>query len=318
METQLSLTTTKDTSGERNHPLWSVFQWELRRRLKGPAFWLMSAFLFLFTLILMWLGQYKDFIDQKSGVAVADITAFGLMYELPGVLLLWFGILLPFLTVDLASSDVRRKTHELVMTCAISNRAFLWGRYLVGLCQCLFLTLLMLVAMVVMAFALHSFLWLGLDGPSDLIGYPEPNVGIIVFFWALMVLPIAVWFSAICFRLGSFNAQSIGMNQALMAGLWFLIWTFEFIFNGNPIASAFDPTSDSMSFAFRSFYMNRYWTLVQHVTNPDQRQAIGNAVQQLMPDTLWLFVLTHIIYALLGLVFVALSIKKFPRFANAL
>ena len=316
MDTQLQLTASKNLSAERANPLWAVFRWEMRRRLSKPSFWLIAAFLFLFTLVLMWLGQYKAFLDQKSGVLVAGTTAFGLMQELPGVLLLWFGFVVPFVAVDLASSDVRQRTHELLMSCAIPNKAFLWGRYLVGLCQCLFLAVLLLAGILVMAFALHTFLWLGLDGPGDLIGYPAPNVGVIVFFWALMVLPVVVWFSALSFLFGSLQATSIGMMQVVMACLWLVCSYISLAFSASPISSAFDPTSASISFTFISFYQQRYQLLVQHVANVEQRRAIGNMVQQIIPDTMWLFVLIHSIYAILGLLLVVITIRKFSRFAN--
>ncbi len=300
--------------GPMPNPLLSVMSWELRRRLMGYSLWITALLLFLCTLMFMWLGQFKAFMDQKAGVAVAGTTPYGLMFELPGVLMLWFAVLVPFIAADLASFDVKRRTHEVLMASALSSRAYIWGRYLAGLCIFLFLSLLLLLAIIVMAFALHSFLWLGLD-PGDLVDYPVPNVGAIILIWAIVVLPAVLLSASISYLVGTLFPVATTAIKVLVIFCWLAAWLFGATLSSNIWLAPFDPTSNSMNQAYTPFYMAQYLARAQHVPLT-LRTAIGYSVQQIVPD-LWPWIVVHTGYILLSIALVFVTLRQFRRFHNA-
>jgi len=317
----LTSTKTRFKDEVRSYPnsLFAVFSWELRRRFVGPSFWIIAFLVFVFTLTFMWLGQYKACVERYDGscIALAGTSAYGIMLEMPGVLLLWFAMLLPFLSADLVTLDLKRRTHEFLMTTPLSKWSYIWGRYLAGLVLCLFLALLMLLGILLMGFALRHFLWLGLDGPSDLVGYPDPNVGAIATIWAIIVLPTVFLVSGISFFFSTLIPRASGLVKAFVIIGWVICFT-QF----SPLLAAItrgylDPSGNAISYTFDSMYLRDYFTHVTHTMTLDQRQHVLDLVQQKMPDlTPW--IVAHTAYAVLGLMLVALTALLFRRFDTTL
>jgi hypothetical protein len=164
-----------------------------------------------------------------------------------------------------------------------------------------------------MGYALSHFLWLGLDGPSDLVGYPAPNVVAIVIVWAITVLPAAFLVSGISFFFSTLIPAASGLVKALVM----IGWVICYIQVG-PLLSLvqlgyLDPTGNAISYTFGSFYLQDYFTHVTRTMTLDQRQQVLDQVQQKMPDlTPW--IVSHTVYAVLGLVLVALATLLFRRF----
>ncbi len=299
------------------HPIrvLAVFSWELRRRLAGRSFWITASMVFVLTLAFMWLGQFKACVELYKGscVSLAGTSASGILLEMPGLLMLWFAMLVPFLTADLVTLDVKRRTHEILMATPLSKSAYIWGRYLAGLTLCLLLALLILAGTLLMGVALTHFLWLGLDGPSDLVNYPPPNVQAILLVWVISTLPVVFLLSSIGFFFSTLLPASSGFIKALVLVGWLACWMMaEFLFGHFKIAQ-WDPTNSTLASTFYPDMQKAYFSGISPTMTLDQRQQVLNRVQQNLPDlTNWL--LTHALYAALGLVLTTLTVFLFRRF----
>src|SRR5579884_2188755 len=149
MQTVAVTTAHRETlASRRPPPLLSVLAWELRRVLASRLFWLQALGFFVFVLFTLWLGSEPDTFTLFGSLSgfVAGTSVWGLMSFLAAGLLLLLGMLLPFVNADGVTRDLQRRTHELLMTTALPGRAYVWGRYLVGLLISLGLAMLMLVA----------------------------------------------------------------------------------------------------------------------------------------------------------------------------
>lgn len=207
MSTAALMGTRKSTQAiERPHPLLAVLTWEMRRFRASRLFWLQALGFFVLLLFVMWLGREpSSFTFQSSPSApplfgfVVGTSAWGLLHFLPDGLLLLLGLLLPFVNADGVTRDLQRRTHELLMTTALPSRAYVWGRYLLGLLMSLGLTLLMLAAILGMGLLLH------LTIPD----YPMPEMGNLLLLWVGMVVPTTILLSSTSFALGTlFPRQS--------------------------------------------------------------------------------------------------------------
>src|ERR1051326_3246196 len=145
---------------QRLHPLLTVLTWELRRFRASRLFWIQALCFFALLLFVLWLGRVPSgFTIAINGLVfngfVAGTSAWGLLSLLPTGLLVLLVFLLPFVTADGVTRDLHRRTHELLMTIALPTRAYVWGRYLMGLLVSLGLALLMLAAILFMGLLLH-------------------------------------------------------------------------------------------------------------------------------------------------------------------
>src|SRR5215469_13098977 len=100
----------------RPQPLLGVLRWELRRFRASRLFWVQALGFFCLTLFVTWLGRAPEGFSVGNGQTV--------------------------------TRDLQRRTHELLMTTALPTRAYVWGRYLMGLLISLSLAILMLLAIL--------------------------------------------------------------------------------------------------------------------------------------------------------------------------
>jgi len=307
-ESQMEQAFTSKTGRMKARPSASlaVFTWELRHRLFSRSTWIIGLFLVICALGLSWLGQSKDWMDQPANIDVAGTTAFGLMYEMPGVLMLWFAILLPFLSADAVADDIKNRMHEMSMVTPVSSRAYVVGRFLASLVISLLMAVLLLVSVMAIATLLHA----------QFSTYPEPDYAVIVLMWALVVLPALCLLCGASFMLGTLWPTFTGAAKAVVLVIWLFIWSLGIGLGSTPLGP-WDPTSNALSHMFKPYYLALYQAGIQHATSTAERWQVAHSVQGTLPDlTLW--IITHVLYVMLGLALVWFAVRRFKRFSDAL
>ena len=209
--TTTALTTSRKPSQAigRPHPLLAVLTWELRRVRASRLFWVQALGFFGVALFFIWATQSPGHVNNTStngfgfDISVAGTSVLGLLKSLQAGLLLLPGLLLPFVTADGVTLDLQRRTHELLMTTALPSRAYVWGRYLMGLLVSLGLALLLLVAILGMYLLLH------LTVPTD----PLPQVGAVLLLWVGMIVPATILLSSVSFALGTLLPRLSTLGQ---------------------------------------------------------------------------------------------------------
>jgi ABC-type transport system involved in multi-copper enzyme maturation permease subunit len=181
----------------RPRPLLSVMTWELRRFRASRLFWFQALGFWGFLLLIIWALHASHQTGTVAGseqlsAYVAGTSAGGLLRTLPTYLII-LALLLPFITADGVTRDVNRRTHELLMTTALSTWAYVLGRYLAGLIIGLGMALLLLASILGMGGLLHL---------TDST-YPLPQPGAVLLLWVGMVLPATILVSSVGFALST-------------------------------------------------------------------------------------------------------------------
>jgi ABC-type transport system involved in multi-copper enzyme maturation permease subunit len=321
MSTTSILTGARQETGAiaRSHPLLAVLSWELRRFRASRLFWIQALCFFCLLLLVIWFGRMpSSFTITSNGVVfqgfVAGTSAEGLLNLLPTGLLVLLVFLLPFVTADGVTRDLQRRTHELLMTTALPSRAYVWGRYLMGLLISLGLAILLLLAILGMGLLLHL----------SITNYPAPVVGNVLLLWVSMVLPATIVVSSLSFALGTmFPRQSTLVKIAILLG-WFIVAVVIPPSGGggnNPAPPAWYMAWDPTSAATAQGMLAQYHPLFQHQNQPftslAQMQHTLLAVENSLPSiSSWL--VPHLILAGLSLLLVAVAAATFQRFRGAL
>ena len=299
------------TTTQRSHPLLAVMAWEARRLRASRLFWLQALCFFALLLLVTWFGREPGtFGFNTFSVFVAGTSAWGLLDILPTAMLLLLVILLPFVNADSVTRDLSRRTHELLMATVLPSRAYVWGRYLMGLMVSLGLAVLMLVAILLMGLLLHLTV-------SD---YPAPAISSVMFLWVGMVVPAMVLVSSLSFALGTaFPRQStlvkIGVLVAWFIGAEILPHALIGDMTSPPAwYSAWDPTSAAT--AQEIIFQNRAdFTSVLLISEAQLQNTLLTIENRLSDIGAWLA--PHLIEALLSLLLVVLAAFTFQRFRNA-
>jgi ABC-type transport system involved in multi-copper enzyme maturation permease subunit len=203
-------------------PLFSVMGWELRRFLASRLFWIQAAGYLLLTCFVVWatrvglqfsapLNPGQPDNGTFSGF-VAGTSVWGLLSLIP-IYLVLLAVLLPFVNAEGITRDLNRRTHELLMTTALPNWAYIWGRYLVGLLISLGLAVLMLGAILGMGAIFH------LTIPN----YPLPPTNGVIMLWIGMVLPATVLISSLSFMLGTLFSRQANLVKIALLVVWIIL-----------------------------------------------------------------------------------------------
>jgi hypothetical protein len=327
---------------ERPNPLLTVLRWELRRALANRTTWVLAAALFVICFLLLEFSLLVTGISASTTISAAqtptgmaiqrtvDITLtrnsiWGLAILFPTTLL-EFGLFLPFVTADGVSLDLKRRTHELLMTTALPSRAYIWGRYLAGLLIALGMAFVYLLALLVLAVALHL-------KQGDY--YPALDLPGALAIWSVVVLPPTILVSSLCFALGVLLPQRSGLIKAGAVFAWFLLGVFmqAYLFEqvrdiagfarGNPPAwwtayETWQPTNTDAGHLFMEQFLRRLYSILDNASLSNQAvQQQAHALQQQMPD-LASFTGAHLILVALGLAIVFGASLSFRRFRNVL
>lgn len=297
---------------QRPHPLLSVLTWELRRVRASRLFWLQALCFFVLVLFVMWVGREPNqFGFNTFSVFVAGTSAWGLLDLLPTGLLVLLVILLPFVTADSVTRDLQRRTHELLMTTALPTRAYVWGRYLMGLLLSLGLALLLLFAILLMGLLLHL----------TVTDYPEPQMDNVLILWGGMVVPATILVSSVSFALGTLFPRLSMLVKIGILVVWFIGAIMLPAGVGDQTAppawySAWDPTSAATAKGILLQNRTDFQNLNLNLTSAAQFQQEILALENRLSDIgSWLA--PHLLLAGLSLLLVGLSAFTFQRFRNA-
>jgi ABC-type transport system involved in multi-copper enzyme maturation permease subunit len=302
----------------RPHPLLAVLTWELRRFRASRLFWIQALGFFCLALFFIWATQGPSHIAANSSngsvsdISVAGTSVWGLLLSLQAGLLLLPGLLLPFVNADGVARDLQRRTHELLMTTALPGRAYVWGRYLMGLLMSLGLALLLLVAILFMYSLLH------LTVPTD----PPPQVGAVLLLWVGMIVPETILLSSVSFALGTLVPRQSTLVKIVILLGWFIgvVFLASVLDRSNaPSAwySAWDPTSAATVSGLLVPYQTDLQNQLRTVTSQAQAQHILLTVENKVPDIGTWFA-PHLILAGLSLLLVALVAFAFQRFRHTM
>jgi ABC-type transport system involved in multi-copper enzyme maturation permease subunit len=303
---------------QRVQPLGSVLLWELRRFRASRLFWLQALAFFGLALFVIWTGR----TTSCFGIVHGDLTAinaacvvgtspWGLFHILPMGVLVLLVILLPFVNADGVTRDLHRRTHELLMTTALPNWAYIWGRYLLGLLVSLGLAVVLLFAVLGMGVLLH------LTTPA----YPLPQ-GDTMLIWLGVVVPATVLVSSLSFALGTIfprqsNLVKIAILVAWISAAEILPIVAQTTTGGRPILPAWyenwDPTSAATAIGMFSQYQAIYDNVRDTITSSAQLQNILIAIENMMPNVSAWFI-PHLILAGLSLLLVVVAMFAFQRF----
>jgi ABC-type transport system involved in multi-copper enzyme maturation permease subunit len=312
-------TTALTTSRQQTHalrrpnPFVSVLAWELLRFRASRLFWVQALGFFGLLLFVIWVGRTPEGFRTASQRLpftgfVAGTSAWGLLETLPPGLLLLLCLLLPFVNADGAARDLQRRTHELLMTTALPNRAYVWGRYLAGALISLGLAVLLLVAILGMGELLHL----------TVADYPAPPLGAVLLLWAGMVVPATVLVGCLSFTLGTAFPRHATLVKVGILIAWF-VGAVAIPPSGPGGAdlpawySAWDPTSAATAQGLIQWYHPEFGNQALTATSTAQLQQILVAVENTVPDVAsWLG--PHLIEGGLSLLLVALAALTFRRF----
>jgi ABC-type transport system involved in multi-copper enzyme maturation permease subunit len=293
----------------RLQPLWSVMGWELFRykEMRFSKFMIIGIALFFALGAWSWASAY-------TYLPYASTSVLGMTLEIPTTFSWTLAVTTPFLVAELVTRDRKLRVHELVMTTSIPTWAYVWGRYLAGMSVCFALAVLALPLILLM-----NSIFFVLQPHATLAS----NVGTIVALWIITLLPILL-VTGLSFCLCTLLPRRATLLKLLVLMGWFVAW-YSGAVVGWAVAgiqpseqvAAWDPTTIAMPLQLMREMYAKSGTLSSSAGTHalDAQRAI--VAQQSLPDlTPWL--LTHLLYAVLGLLLVALTALLFKRFRNAL
>lgn len=321
----------------RPSPLLTVVRWELRRAFASRLTWILAVALFGVLLLLLGFSLLQDnyavaatvhgphgtLVQHSVEGIVTRNSLFGLAILLP-ITLVEFALFLPFVTADGVSLDVKRRTHELLMTTALPTRAFVWGRYFASMIVALGTAAVYLLALLVLSVALHL---------KQADYFPALDLPGALAIWAAVVLPPTILLSSLCFALGALFPRHSNLVKAGAVFAWFMVglilqaYTFDQVRNilafaqGNPPAwwlayQTWQPTNTDAGHLFEEQFLRHLHAILNNATLSNaavQRQV--EALKGQMPD-LASFTLAHLVLVVVGLAVVAAVALSFRRFRN--
>jgi hypothetical protein len=194
------------------------------------------------------------------------------------------------------------------MTTPLPTRAYVWGRYLMGLLVSLGLALLLLVAIVGMGWLLHL----------TVTDYPAPEIGNVLILWVGMVVPAAILVSSLSFALGTLlPSQStlvkIGILVSWFIGAGILPQTLSHQTAPPAWYSAWDPTSEATATGMLLRYQVDF-NIGPRTSAAQVQNALLTIENRLSDIGTWL--VPHLLLACSSLLLVALAAFAFQRFRN--
>jgi ABC-type transport system involved in multi-copper enzyme maturation permease subunit len=315
--------------------LLAVLRWELWRAFISPATWILAAMLVVVSVVFLLLARQQENFGQSYSSPTSHLThsvtgaipwttPFGMAVLLP-FSALFFGLFLPFATTDGAARDLRRRTHELLMTTSVPTWAYVWGRYLACALLSLGLAVLFLAGIVLTGLLQHSV-------QSDT--YPALDLSATLAIWALIVLPPAILLSGLSFALGTLLPQRTNIIKATLVLCWFLVSNLlpAYMQDRASRSPGFDPghlpawytaylTWDpSFVGSGNVLVIGQFQGLISSIVSNFalSEQAVLQQVRQVelrMPD-LSSFVAPHLVWAAVGLMCVVVAALMFGRFRN--
>jgi len=295
--------------------------WEVRRLRASRLFWIQALCFFCLLLFMIWsdhgpstfMTRYESpTLSYAFSGNIPYVSPARLSYQLHRTALLLLLMTLPFLCADGVARDLRRHTHELVMTTSIPTWAYVLGRYLMVLGLSLGLGVELLAAILVMGLALH----LSVGGPE----YALPQVGPVLALWAALALPTIVLISSASFLLGTLLPQYatlVKIGSMLGWFIWAMILNAQVFWLRAPDWYInWEPSGAFLA----QYYDTSFAEMVRAAgMGPTRSQAllqgIFDTVQYQLPSFgSWLG--PHLAWAALGLALGVVAARTFKRFRN--
>jgi ABC-type transport system involved in multi-copper enzyme maturation permease subunit len=286
-----------------------VAVWEIRRILASRVnlllLFAMGAF---FGAIVMFKHEWAVPIDdaRHMDIQLVGASAFGQMYELVAILLVFFGLVVPFLTADAVARDQRQRVHEILMTTPVSSAKYVWGRFAAALAVTLAAATMMILAATAANLLMHIA-----TGT-----YPAPAVGSLLISWVVLALPAAVLLGALSFAGATLFPR---LAMAIKLGV-VLVWVgldlIVDIGHGFGWFSYWTPTSNGTLKVLLPQFADQFVGAAGGLDSAG-RARLATTLQQQLPN-LWPWVVPHLALVALGLVAVAITAVRFQRFRNAL
>jgi len=198
-------------------------------------------------------------------------------------------------------------------------KAYIWGRYLAGVGIGLLMSLVLLISVPLVGFAMHAGLPLhqfqSVPGYHEL-GYPTPDLGVIVAIWAVFALPTIILLTTIGFVIGTLFPKHGNAVRILLCIGWLAYMFFASnIFTLNSAAANWELSTGAVQKVLVKQAQTLYHTSMNSDVSLMQRVHIVRAIEQKIPDMLpW--ILPHMLYACIGLVCVFYVARSFRRFAG--
>ena len=293
--------------GQHLKLIGSVLVWELFRLLVRPLSWLLTLAVFGFFGVLV-LFKHNWVLSDKQ-ISIVATTSFGLLYQQAAVLLLVFGMFLPFVATDTVAHDYRERTHELLMTTPLPDWVYLLGRYLAALVISLGLALIMVLAQVGFGLVLHLT-------NRDI---PAPQLSGLLSSWLVLVLPATLVLTSLAFIGGTLWPQlSIVIKLGLLI-VWVLLTVLDVATRVGEWVDYWTPGGFGILKVVTKQFIQTYQTQASflNLKESDQAQVLALQLQQALPDLSgWL--VPHLVLVGLSLLVVGLGASQFRRFRGVL
>jgi ABC-type transport system involved in multi-copper enzyme maturation permease subunit len=309
----------------RVRPVGTVFGWELRRLAATRSTWIILAIAFAVSCLAEVLFRAAtQYPLMYPGGATRTFwidwgSNYGLFNTLPQAPGMYLGLYLPFVATDGVARDLKRRTHELVMTTAIPSWAYVWGRYLSALLLSVALAVVMLLAIVAVAAVRYQ-------AQPDI--FLTPDLPGIVALWAAFVLPPTVLLCSVSFVLGTLLPRRSTLIKLTVMLSWFIIGNLAAhtaarcqdcaVATGDAVwRAAWDPTGLALSFLQTPDSLLKQ--LAAHTQSLSDAAFLEylHALERQLPDmSAW--IAPHMIWVLIGVALVALSTPFFQRFRKTI
>jgi ABC-type transport system involved in multi-copper enzyme maturation permease subunit len=288
----------------------AVAGWELRRLAASPGNLGLVGATFAFFVALVWF-KHSWAIPVETGAGrgvvlnVMGSTALGTVFEVVALLLLFFGMLVPFVVADAVSRDHRQRVHELLMATPMSTEAYVWGRFLASMTVALMLSIVMVLAVAMADATIHL---------SD-ASFPGVNMEALALDWAVLVAPAVAVIGGLGFMLSTLTPRMATPAKVSVLLLWVMLTVVVDVGHGLGWFGYWTPTGNGVLKVVPQAVAARYADLLQAATANASDLAIQ--VQQQIPD-LWPWVAPHAGLVALGAAFATLAAVGFRRFENSL
>jgi ABC-type transport system involved in multi-copper enzyme maturation permease subunit len=288
----------------------AVVGWELRRLAASPGNLGLVGATFAFFVALVWF-KHSWAIPVETGTgrgAVLNVmgsTALGTVFEVVALLLLFFGMLVPFVVADAVARDQRQRVHELLMATPISTAAYVWGRFLASFGVALMLSIVMVVAVAAADATIH------LSDPT----FPGVNLAALAVDWAVLVVPAVAVIGGLGFMLSTLMPRMATAAKVSVLLLWVMLTVVVDIGHGLGWFGYWTPTGNGVLKVVPQAVAAHYADLLLAATANASDLAIQ--VQQQTPD-LWPWVAPHAGLVALGAAFATIAAIGFRRFQNSL
>lgn len=296
----------------RPHPLLTVVRWELRRLGTARSTWISALLVLVLSCVVeVALSTNPDAITVSSAFGprtfeIDWLSNFGLFHTLPTFLGMILALFIPFLCADGVALDLKRGTHELLMTTALPSWAYLWGRYLSSLLLSLGLACAMLLGILLAAVGMHQF------QPNLVLA---PDLPGIILLWAALFLPPVLILSGLSFGLGTLWPRLSLLIKIALLLLWFLDRPIIGRLSTDNAWAVWDPTSQSVA-ATPSIgtVTGQLAQQTQHMSTPVFLVQLRALESQLPEMNTW--IMPRLTWIGLGIVCLLLATLWFRRFRD--